>query len=185
MIAATRDMLPGEQVLFDYGVGYWVDDLNNRDYDKLPKDQRAFFDTMHAVVENYAWLSRITRQHRLSQAMRVGIIAFFLSQQCLGSCSINALAVPQMNPLVQYLSQWRLPVHPSEHSFDLVDEARVQNIERISSQPSTHTSTAVTISATDDPPGPLPDNKRHGEGAEVTEDGCTKCTEVTDVQCER
>lgn len=114
-IMAIRDIQPNEQLFFDYGVGYWVDELINKDYDKLPKDQKAFFDAMHVVVDNYAWLSQAFRQRKLSQAMRVGIIAFYLSQQCLGSYSADSLsvfddassraivAIQDTNPLVQYL----------------------------------------------------------------------------------
>ncbi len=194
LITAVRDILPDEQVLFDYGVGYWVDDLINRDYDKLPKDQRTFFDTMHALVDNYAWLSCITRRRGLSQVMRVGIIAFFLSQQYLGSCRINKLStlddatcgvvvgVQHMNPLEQYLSNWGLAVQPSGAvnvlSDELANEAsKVGNIERTSPEQSIYASSSITISATDahasDSLGcssPLGDGS-HGQSREVTEYG--------------
>ncbi len=193
LITTTRDILPGEQVLFDYGVGYWVDDLINRDYDKLPKDQRTFFDTMHAVVDNYAWLSCTTRRRDLSQPMRVGIIAFFLSQQYLGSRSINKLstlddatsgamvAVQHKNALVEYLSDWGLTVQPSAslnaHSDELVKEAsEVSNIGRSLSEPSVHASTSITISATDahasgSPVSAPPPDDSHRQSREVTECG--------------
>ena len=124
LIKATKDIPPGQQVLFDYGVGYWVDELFNREYDKLPKDQRTFFDTMHAVVDNYAWLSHTTRHRRLSQAMRIGIIAFFLAQQCSeihsadsslmldGVASRTVVSVQSRNALAQYLSNWGLNIQP-------------------------------------------------------------------------
>jgi hypothetical protein len=114
LITATRDIQPGEQVLFCYGVGFWVDHLTSRDYAKLPKDQREFFDVMHAVVDNYAWLSRTFQQRTLSQAMRIGMIALYVSRQYLGShidrsSTINEassqakVAVHDTNPLVQYM----------------------------------------------------------------------------------
>jgi hypothetical protein len=97
-----------------YGVGFWVDHLTSRDYAKLPKDQREFFDVMHAVVDNYAWLSRTFQQRTLSQAMRIGMIALYVSRQYLGShidrsSTINEassqakVAVHDTNPLVQYM----------------------------------------------------------------------------------
>ena len=115
LVTATRDLQPGEQVLFCYGVGYWVDDLLGKDYERLPKDQRQFFDVMHEIVDNYAWLRRIIHERKFSQAMRIGIIALYLSQQCLGRDSIDSsplfneisgqakVGVRDTNPLVRYL----------------------------------------------------------------------------------
>ena len=115
LVTATRDLQPGEQVLFCYGVGYWVDDLMGRDYARLPKDQRQFFDVMHEVVDNYAWLSRTIHERKLSHAMRMGIIALYLSQQCFRNYNVDSspmfnevsnqakVAVHDTNPLVRYL----------------------------------------------------------------------------------
>ena len=115
VITATRDIQPGEQVFICYGVGYWVDALMNRDYERLPKDQRAFFDMMHAVVDNYALLSNTLHQRKFSQATRVGIIALYLFQLCLGSYHLDKsptftaassqarVAVQDTNPLMRYL----------------------------------------------------------------------------------
>jgi hypothetical protein len=152
LITATRDILPGEQVLFDYGVGFFVDDLMNRDYDTLPKDQRAFFDVMHAVVDNYAWLSHTIRERKLSQAMRVGIIALYLSQQCLKRHSVDnwpifddsssraMTSVQATNPLVQYLLDFGANVHPrgavNLRSDESVNEAREEeSAYSVSTQP--------------------------------------------------
>ena len=41
-IKATKHILPGQQVLWDYVPGFWVDELISRDYDKQPKDERSF-----------------------------------------------------------------------------------------------------------------------------------------------
>ena len=194
LITATKDILPGDQVLFDYGVGYWVDELLSRDYDKLPKDQRAFFETMHAVVDNYAWLSHTIHQQKLSQAMRVGIIAFFLSWQCLGTRSINRLstiddvtsrvvvAVQDMNPLVQYLSDWGLAVKPNEplhvRSGESANEASKAEYpkEMSSSQQADLSTSFISISATDAHApdshtylAPSGDSIRHRDDTEVTE----------------
>ena len=106
LVIATRDLQPGEQVFFDYGVGYWVDVLMNRDYERLSKDQRQFFDVMHEVVINYFWLSHTIHQRKLSQAMRVGIIASYLSRQCLGSYDVDSS--PMFN---EASSQAKVAVH--------------------------------------------------------------------------
>ena len=80
-IKVTKHILPGQQVLWDYGPGFWVDSLINRDYDKLPKHERSFFDAIHAVVDDYTWLIHALQQPRkLSVGLRIGVIAIYLSQ---------------------------------------------------------------------------------------------------------
>ena len=106
-IVAMRDIQPNQQLFFDYGVGYWVDELMNKDYVKLPKDQRALFDVVHSCVRNYAWLSSTFRERKPTPSMRIGIIAFYLSQQWLsgvnGTSSRAIAAFHDTNPVVQYL----------------------------------------------------------------------------------
>ena len=80
-IKATKHILPGQQVLWGYGPGFWVDELINRDYDKLPKDERCFFDAMHSMVDNYTWLIHaFQRPRKLNVGLRIGVIALYLSQ---------------------------------------------------------------------------------------------------------
>jgi hypothetical protein len=123
-ITATRDILPGQQVMWDYGPGFWVDELINKDYDKLCKDQKAFFDVAHAMIDNYTWLIHAFRGRKLSQGMRIGIIAFYLSQLRLGASSTARFlgideasngatdAQQDTNPLVQYLLDQGIDNYP-------------------------------------------------------------------------
>ena len=118
LITATRAIQAGEQLFFDYHVGYWVDKLMDKDYEKLAKDQREFFDLMHAVVRNYGFLSQCFNERRLGQAMRMRIIEFYVFQQSVGnrtivwlplksddkaSSCIAARQEEEVNPLLQYL----------------------------------------------------------------------------------
>ena len=87
-ITAIADILPGQQVVWDYGPGFWSDTLINKDYDKLPKDEQAFFDVMHSTVDDYTWLIHaFRRQQKLGLSRRIAIIAIYLSQRSLGGNS--------------------------------------------------------------------------------------------------
>lgn len=87
-IEAIRDILPGQQLTWDYGPGFWVDELINRDYDTLPTDQREFFDVMHATVHNYSSLIQALQcRRKLSQSMRIAAIALYLAMLVMGGSS--------------------------------------------------------------------------------------------------
>ena len=207
LITTTRELTPGEQVFFHYGVGYWVDELFNRDCDKLPKDQRTIIDTMHAVVDNYAWLSHTTRHRRLNQAMRIGMIAFFLAQHCSEvhttdrSLVLDGVASGtehNRNPLVQCLSNLRLNLQPiqtlllrSKASANEVNQASTPS-DITSLRQSAHAPASIPISATDvhasDSRVSAPssaDHKSHGGDTEVTGHGYAECTGVTGIPVER
>jgi hypothetical protein len=96
--------------MWNYGVGFWVDELINKDYDELPKDQQAFFDMMHAMVDNYTWLIHALRRSRkLSQGMRIGIIALYLSHQHLrSSASLCLPGVDKTTKEAQVLSRTQM-----------------------------------------------------------------------------
>lgn len=116
-IKAIRNILPGQQLTWDYSPGFWVDALIDRDYSKLPKDQQSLFDMMHAMVNNYTWLIHaFERQPKLSLSMRIGIVMFYLTQLHLGPSSTSRFlgingasnrsvdAQQDQNPLAQYLT---------------------------------------------------------------------------------
>ena len=147
-IAAIKDIQPGEQLFIDYHVGYWVDELMDKDYAELPKDQREFFDLMHAVVRNYAFLSQCFSQRRLSQAMRMRIIEFHVFQLSVGNRTIewfpciddkvsSSMSVPQeaANPLQRYLSRQgvRLELREEDEEHSAV-ETKLQDGRPASSE---------------------------------------------------
>lgn len=80
-ITTTRDIAAGEQLFFDYGVGYWTDTLMGKDYDAYPRQFRAHFDLMHSEVHNYAWFSHTFSNCKLVEAIRIAKLVLYLSQQ--------------------------------------------------------------------------------------------------------